>query len=72
MYLILIEYIQLQLKYAVPAHVRDALEPGVFSVITVTPDGMRQILNASMDASGRAVWREMYQRWLKIGKWKGV
>lgn len=72
LYLVLMLYIKLQLEHAVPRAVRDALEPGVNSVLDITSQGGRRILNEAVDGSGRAVFREMYRRYVKFGKWSGV
>ncbi|KAK7936605.1 uncharacterized protein PG986_015043 [Apiospora aurea] len=59
-------YIKLQLERGdVPRDVRAALEPGMFSVLSVTPDGGRRILNESMDASGRVIFRRMFAEYSK-------
>lgn len=72
LYLVLMSYIKLQLEHAVPRAVRDALEPGVYSVLDITSPGGRRILNEAVDGSGRAVFKEMYRRYVKFGKWSGV
>ncbi|OHE94613.1 Urb2/Npa2 family protein [Colletotrichum orchidophilum] len=69
MYLVLMAYVKLQLDVDVPREVREALEPGMNSVFDITPLEVRKILNDSMDASGRAILREMYKRYTKFGKW---
>ncbi|GKT46745.1 nucleolar pre-ribosomal-associated protein 2 [Colletotrichum spaethianum] len=72
MYLVLMAYVKMQLDVDVPRDVREALEPGMNSVFDITPLEVRKILNDSMDASGRAILREMYKRYTKFGKWSGV
>ncbi|KXH37846.1 Urb2/Npa2 family protein [Colletotrichum nymphaeae SA-01] len=72
MYLVLMAYVKLQLDVDVPREIREALEPGMNSVFDITPLEVRKILNDSMDASGRAILREMYKRYTKFGKWSGV
>lgn len=72
MYLVLMAYVKLQLDIDVPREVREALEPGMNSVFDITTLEVRKILNDSMDASGRAILREMYKRYTKFGKWSGV
>ncbi|KAK8076750.1 Urb2/Npa2 family protein [Apiospora phragmitis] len=54
-------YIKLQLERGdVGRDIRAALEPGMFSVLSVTPDGGRRILNESIDVSGRVIFRRMF------------
>ena len=72
MYLVLMLYIKLQLERNVPHGVREALEPGVFAILDITtPDG-RRIMNDALDASGRAIMKELYKQYLKFGKWSGI
>ncbi|KAH0490569.1 hypothetical protein TgHK011_002031 [Trichoderma gracile] len=72
MYLVLMQYVKLQLEADVPRDVREALEPAMNSIFDVTPPEVRKILNDAMDASGRAILREMFKRYVKFGKWSGV
>ncbi|KAI5465513.1 Urb2/Npa2 family-domain-containing protein [Mariannaea sp. PMI_226] len=72
MYLILMQYVKLQLEAEVPRSVREALEPAINSMFDITPPEVRKILNDGMDGSGRAILREMYKRYTKFGKWSGV
>lgn len=72
MYLVLMQYVKLQLEGDVPRPVREALEPAVNSIFGVTPPEGRKILNDAMDGSGRAILRDMYKRYTKFGKWSGV
>ncbi|XXG96525.1 hypothetical protein Hte_002808 [Hypoxylon texense] len=70
-------YIKLQLEEAtatatVARDVRKALEPGIYSVLDVTPQGCRRVLNESLDANGRAVFKSMFADYKKFGKWSGV
>ncbi len=73
MYLVLMTYIKLQIDGAVLSHgVREALQPGLFSILSITPDETRRLLNDAVDASGRALFKDLYRTWLQFGKWKGV
>jgi len=72
MYLVLMTYIKLQLEHNVPHTMREALEPGVFAIMAITTDEMRNLMNDAMDVGGRAIFKEMYRRWRQFGKWKGV
>ncbi|KAI1167853.1 Urb2/Npa2 family-domain-containing protein [Nemania serpens] len=72
MYLVLEMYIKLQLEVEVSRDMRKALEVGVFSVLDITSEGCRKVLNESLDASGRAVFRALFAEYRKFGKWKGV
>ncbi|KAI1659654.1 Urb2/Npa2 family-domain-containing protein [Daldinia decipiens] len=72
MFTILELYIKLQLEVNVPRDIRKALKPGVYSLLDITPQGCRRVLNESLDANGRAVFREMFANYKKFGKWTGV
>ncbi|KAF4121156.1 nucleolar pre-ribosomal-associated protein 2 [Geosmithia morbida] len=72
MYLIMMQYVKLQLETDVSRGVREALEPAMNAIFDITtPDG-RKILNDAMDGSGRAILREMFKRYNRFGKWSGV
>ncbi|CCC12259.1 unnamed protein product [Sordaria macrospora k-hell] len=73
MYLVLMAYVKLQLEFVVPLVVREQLETGMFSIVDITPaEGELRIMNDGMDPSGRVIFREMYKRWERFGKWSGV
>ncbi|KAF5018497.1 hypothetical protein F66182_9502 [Fusarium sp. NRRL 66182] len=72
MYLVLMQYVKLQLEADVPRRVREVLEPAMNSIFDITPPEVRKILNDAMDASGRAILREMFKKYTKFGKWRGV
>jgi nucleolar pre-ribosomal-associated protein 2 len=71
-YLLLLQYVKLQLEVDVSREIREALEPAMFSVFDVTPADVRKILNDAMDASGRAVLKDMFKRYTQFGRWTGV
>ncbi|ODA80080.1 hypothetical protein RJ55_03038 [Drechmeria coniospora] len=72
MYMVLINYVKLQLEDNVPRATREALEPAMNSIFGITSPAGRKILNDAMDESGRAILREMFKRYVKFGKWSGV
>ncbi|KAK7751604.1 hypothetical protein SLS62_006429 [Diatrype stigma] len=80
MYVVLETYIKLQLSEGagagtgsdVPRDVRKALEPGVYAILDVTPQGGRRVLNESLDVNGRALFRQMYGEYRKFGRWSGI
>ncbi|KAI0123891.1 Urb2/Npa2 family-domain-containing protein [Xylariales sp. AK1849] len=72
MFRVLMLYIKLQLEGDVSKEFRTALEPGVYSVLSITPENGKEIMNESMDASGRAIFRRMYGDYMKFGKWGGI
>ena len=73
MYHILQSYIKIQSEGVdVSREVRKALEPGVYSVLSVTSQEGLRIMNEQMDASGRALFRKMYDDYKRFGKWTGI
>lgn len=65
-------YVKLQLEVAVPQDMRKALEPGIYAVLNITPEGCRRVMNESLDVNGRAVFRELFATYKKFGRWSGV
>lgn len=72
MYLVLIAYVKLQLEHAVPRVAREALQPGMYSILDITTQEGRRILNEAVDGSGRAIFKDMYRRYVRFGKWSGI
>ncbi|KAL5940581.1 hypothetical protein ACKVV1_008247 [Pyricularia oryzae] len=72
MYLVLMHFIKLQLESGVPHAVREALVPGVNSILDVTPPDMRKVMADAMDASGRAIFKDIYEKYRRFGKWRGA
>ena len=78
MYAVVESYIKLQLDpseaggMVVPREVRRALETGLYSVLDITPQGCRRVLNESLDANGRALFRSLYADYKKFGRWSGI
>ena len=79
MYAVLEAYIKLQLDSpgaggvgAVPRDVRAALEPGIYSVLSITPHGCRRVMNESLDSNGRALFRSIFADYKKFGRWSGI
>ncbi|KAG8161386.1 hypothetical protein KVR01_008373 [Diaporthe batatas] len=70
--LVLAGYIKLQLERPVQPRVRAALDTGLYSVLDITPPEGRRAVNEALDASGRAIFREMYKQYVRFGKWNGV
>lgn len=72
MHLVLMVYLKLQLELAVPLAVREALQPGMYSILDITSQEGMRILNEAVDGSGRAIFKELYRRYVRFGKWSGV
>src|SRR5437762_3393566 len=64
------EYIQCQLRYRLLPEVKSAMTPGLYAVLEVsTPETLRMV-NAAMDASGRALFKILYSDYGRFGKWE--
>ncbi|KAI1265140.1 hypothetical protein F5Y18DRAFT_387525 [Xylariaceae sp. FL1019] len=72
MYLVLEVYVKLQLEVEVSKEMRKALEVGVYSMLDITSEGRKRVINESLDASGRAIFRALFAEYRKFGEWKGV
>ncbi|RDA92841.1 hypothetical protein CP533_2886 [Ophiocordyceps camponoti-saundersi (nom. inval.)] len=72
MYLVMMQYVKLQLEESVPKAVREAMEPAMNAIFDITPPEVRKILNDAAQGGGRAILREMFRRYVKFGKWSGV
>ncbi|KAL8336286.1 hypothetical protein RB601_000214 [Gaeumannomyces tritici] len=72
MYLVVVALIRLQLEGGVPHGVREALLPGVYSILDITPPDLRRVMADAMDSSGRAIWKDLYEKYRKFGKWRGI
>lgn len=72
MHLVLMQYVKLQLETDTSRPVREALEPGMNSIFGILSSDSRKILNDAMDASGRAILREMFKQYTQYGRWKGI
>ncbi|KAI1094693.1 Urb2/Npa2 family-domain-containing protein [Rostrohypoxylon terebratum] len=72
MFTVLEFYIKMQLEMTIPREVRKALGLGIYSILDITPQGCRRVINESLDANGRAIFRQMFADYKKFGKWSGV
>lgn len=72
MYLVVMAFIKLQLEGNVPHGVREALLPGVYSILDITPPDLRRVMADAMDSSGRAIWKDLYEKYRRFGKWRGT
>lgn len=72
MYLVLMAYLKLQLEHPVPRVVREALQPGMYAVLDITTLEGQRIINEAVDGSGRAMFKDLYRRYVQFGKWSGT
>ncbi|KAK4650494.1 hypothetical protein QC762_707930 [Podospora pseudocomata] len=74
MYLVLMQYIKCQLEYVAPPHaIKEVLEKeGMYAIIRITSQEGLKIMSEGMDGGGRVVFKELWRRWERFGKWTGV
>ena len=64
---LLMEFCRAQLTGRLQPQVRKRLMPGIYATIdVVSEDGLRA-MNASMDPSTRALWKNLYEEWRRFG-----
>ena len=63
MYLVLMQYVKLQLQHIVSHGVRAALEPGMYSILDITMQDGLKLMNDAMDGSGRIIFKELYRQY---------
>ncbi|KKK21201.1 hypothetical protein ARAM_006856 [Aspergillus rambellii] len=66
---LIMEYAQNSLRSSLPPDVKAALMPGLYSVLDVMSRDTMRALNAGLDISGRAVFKALYDDYMKFGKW---
>jgi nucleolar pre-ribosomal-associated protein 2 len=72
MYLVLLLYVKLLLERTVPRSVTQALQPGVYAILDITPPEVRKIASEALDTNGRVIFKELYKDYQKFGRWGGV
>ncbi|KAK0673862.1 Urb2/Npa2 family-domain-containing protein [Cercophora samala] len=74
MYLVLMQYVKCQLEYVAPPHaIKEVLEKeGMYAIIRITSQEGLKIMSEGMDGGGRVVFKELWRRWERFGKWTGV
>ncbi|KAI9705089.1 MAG: hypothetical protein M1836_006872 [Candelina mexicana] len=66
---VLMEYTQCQLRSRMPPEVKAALMPGLHAVFDVMAQDTMRTLNAAMDSSNRAIFKDLYNDYRRFGKW---
>ena len=59
-------------RLPMPHKVKEALLPGLYSILDVTPLELCRVMADALDANGRALWKDIYNNYGKFGRWKGV
>lgn len=67
---VLMEYIQCRLhSNLASAEVKQALMPGIYALLDSMSQETRRMVNAAMDSSGRAMFRDLWADYTRFRKW---
>ncbi|RDW89861.1 ribosome biogenesis protein URB2 [Aspergillus mulundensis] len=66
---LIMDYAQSSLRSTLPADVKAALLPGLYSVLDVMSRDTMRALSAGLDISGRAMFKALYDDYMRFGKW---
>lgn len=66
---LIMEYTGLQLRGHLSPEMKAALMPGVYSVLDVMSRTTMRAMNAAMDSSSRAIFKGLYDDYMRFGKW---
>ncbi|ODV73731.1 ribosome biogenesis protein URB2 CYBJADRAFT_167739 [Cyberlindnera jadinii NRRL Y-1542] len=69
-YILLLTYINLSLKFTFEASVREALLPGIFGIFDLVSNDELLLVSTSLDYSGRSYYKTLYEEYKKVGKWQ--
>lgn len=62
-------YCQVMLDGSITPDVKEKLLPGLYAVMNATDVEVMRALNTAMDASQRAIWKDLYAEWKTYGRW---
>ncbi|KAJ5167034.1 uncharacterized protein N7482_005815 [Penicillium canariense] len=66
---VIMTYAQCSLRGSLVPDVKATLMPGMYAALDVMSRESMRALNAGLDASGRAVFKSLYDDYVKFGKW---
>lgn len=66
---VIMEYTRCSLRASLAPEVKAAIMPGLYATLDVMSRDSMRALNAALDASGRAVFKALYDDYVKFGKW---
>ncbi|KAL7661724.1 hypothetical protein ACMYSQ_001102 [Aspergillus niger] len=66
---LIMEYTQSSLRGTLAPEVKAAIVPGLYAVLDVMSRETMRAMNAGLDVSGRAVFKALYDDYVKFGKW---
>lgn len=62
-------YCRVMLDGYIAPDVKEKLLPGLYAVMNAMDVEVMRALNAAMDASQRAIWKDLYSDWKTYGRW---
>ncbi|POS86524.1 hypothetical protein EPUL_002831 [Erysiphe pulchra] len=69
---VLMSYIRWQLEFSMLPAIKERLMPGWFALLDNTTPDTRRLISAELsNASGRALFTNLYREYQKFGKWNG-
>ncbi|PKX94043.1 ribosome biogenesis protein URB2 [Aspergillus novofumigatus IBT 16806] len=66
---LIMEYAQSSLRGSLVPEVKAAILPGLYAVLDVMSRDTMRAMNAGLDVSGRAIFKGLYDDYVKFGKW---
>ncbi|PYH99647.1 hypothetical protein BO71DRAFT_394127 [Aspergillus ellipticus CBS 707.79] len=66
---LIMEYTQSSLRGTLAPDVKAAVLPGLYAVLDVMSRDTMRAMNAGLDVSGRAVFKALYDDYVKFGRW---
>jgi nucleolar pre-ribosomal-associated protein 2 len=66
---LIMEYAQSSLRGSLVPEVKAAILPGFYAVLDVMSRDTMRAMNAGLDVSGRAIFKGLYDDYVKFGKW---
>ncbi|KAJ5752837.1 hypothetical protein N7520_009754 [Penicillium odoratum] len=66
---VVMEYAQCSLRGSLLPEVKAALMPGMYAALDVMSKESMRALNAGLDVSGRAIFKSLYDDYVRFGKW---
>lgn len=66
---LVMEYAESSLRGSLTPEVKAAILPGLYSVLDVMSRDTMRALNAGLDVSGRAIFKGLYDDYVKFGRW---
>ena len=69
---VMAEFCQLQLRGRLTPAMRSALNSGLYAMFNAMSVEIQRTANASLDEQGRAIFKAVYDDYVKFGKWEGA